>query len=189
MTVTGGGLSPGASKWISCKPGFFLHVHVLARLFRRLLLEGLMALHRAGELTFFRDHAGLADASAFAKWLAPFRKTDWVVIVPKTRLRRDAKPPFGVPEAVLAYLSRCTHRVAIANHRLVSADGDTVAFLWKDYRIKRDDRQKVMRLETGEFIRRFVMHVLPDGFHRIRHAGFLAGSGREENVARIRALL
>ncbi|MEL6295062.1 MAG: IS91 family transposase [Pseudomonadota bacterium] len=179
MIVPGGGLSPDGTRWVACKPGFFLHVRVLSRLFRRLFLEGLMALHHTGQLRFFGDLAALADASALAKWLSPFRKTDWVVY---------AKPPFGGPEAVLAYLSRYTHRVAISNHRLVSADADTMAFKWKDYRIKRGDRMKTMRLPTFEFIRRFLMHVLPDRFHRIRHYGFLAGSGRKEKVAWIRAL-
>ncbi|SEW04982.1 Transposase zinc-binding domain-containing protein [Aliiroseovarius sediminilitoris] len=180
MIVPGGGLTSDGNRWNACKPGFFLHVRVLSRLLRRLFLEGLMALHRVGQLRFFGDLAGLADASAFARWLAPLRKIDWVVY---------AKPPFGGPEAVLAYLSRYTHRVAISNHRLVSADADTVAFRWKDYRTKRGDRMKVMRLPTFEFIRRFLMHVLPDRFHRIRHYGYLAGSGRKEKVAQIRSLL
>jgi len=180
MIVPGGGLSPDGTRWIGCKPGFFLHVRVLSRLFRRLFLEGLADLHHAGQLRFFGDLTGLADASAFAEWLKPLRKTEWVVY---------AEPPFGGPEAVLAYLSRYTHRVAISNHRLVSTDAGTVAFKWKDYRIKRGDRMKVMRLPTFEFIRRFLMHVLPDRFHRIRHYGFLAGAGRKEKVARIRALL
>ena len=180
MIVPGGGLLPDGTKWVACKPGFFLHVRVLARLFRRLFIEGLLALHQAGELAFFGDREGLADTAAFTKWLAPFRKSDWVVY---------AKPPFGGPEAVLTYLSRYTHRVAISNHRLVSADANTVAFRWKDYRIKRGDRQKVMRLETGEFIRRFLIHVLPDGFHRIRHYGLLASAARKANIARIRDLL
>ncbi|WP_264214076.1 IS91 family transposase [Leisingera thetidis] len=180
MIVPGGGLSPDGTRWVACKPGFFLHVRVLSRLFRRLFLDGLMALHGAGHLRLFGDLVGLADAPAFAEWSAPLRKIDWVVY---------AKPPFGGPEAVLAYLSRYTHRVAISNHRLVSADADTVAFRWKDYRIKRGDRMKVMRLATDEFIRRFLIHVLPDRFHRIRHYGFLAGSGRKEKVARVRAVL
>ena len=145
-------------------------MRVLSRLFRRLFLEGLRALHRAGALVFFGDLAGLADAGAFAAWLAPFRKSEWVVY---------AKPPFGGPEAVLAYLSRYTHRVAISNARLVSADAETVAFRWKDYRIKSGDRQKVMRLATDEFIRRFLIHVLPDGFHRIRHYGLLASTAAQ----------
>ncbi|MEM8761669.1 MAG: IS91 family transposase [Pseudomonadota bacterium] len=180
MIVPGGGLSPDGKRWIPCRPGFFLPVRVLARLFRRLFIEGLIALHGAGKLAFFGDLAGLADAHAFAAWLAPFRKIDWVVY---------AKPPFGGPEAVLAYLSRYTHRVAISNSRLVSAEAGTVAFRWKDYRIKRGDRMKVMRLTTDEFIRRFLVHVLPDGFHRIRHYGLLAGATRKETLARIRTLL
>ena len=180
MIVPGGGLSPDGSSWIACKPGFFLHVQVLSRLFRRLFLEGLLDLHRSGHLMFFGDQAGLAEIGAFAAWLAPFRKSEWVVY---------AKPPFGGPEAVLAYLSRYTHRVAISNSRLVSADAGTVAFQWKDYRIKQGDRQKVMRLTTGEFIRRFLIHVLPDGFHRIRHYGLLASAARKSNIAKIRTLL
>ena len=180
MIVPGGGLSPDRTRWVACKPGFFLHVRVLARLFRRLFIEGLLALHRAGELAFFGDLAGLANTAAFTKWLAPFRKSEWVVY---------AKPPFGGPEAVLAYLSRYTHRVAISNHRLISADADTVTFQWKDYRIKRGDRQKIMRLTTPEFIRRFLIHILPDGFHRIRHYGLLASATRKTNIARIRDLL
>jgi hypothetical protein len=126
-------------------------------------------LHRAGELAFFGDLVNLADPASFTTWLAPFRKSEWVVY---------AKPPFGGPEAVLAYLSRYTHRVAISNNRLVSAEAGTVAFRWKDYRIKQGDRQKVMRLAADEFIRRFLIHVLPDGFHRIRHYGLLASAFR-----------
>jgi hypothetical protein len=180
MIVPGGGLSHDGTRWIACKPGFFLHVRVLSRLFRRLFIEGLLALHRAGELAVFGDLAGLVDAGAFSAWLAPFRKSEWVVY---------AKPPFGGPEAVLAYLSRYTHRVAISNSRLVSADAETVAFRWKNYRIKTGDRQKVMRLSTPDFIRRFLIHVLPEGFHRIRHYGLLASSARKTNIRRIRALL
>jgi len=180
MIVPGGGLSSDGTRWVACKPGFFLHVRVLSRLFRRLFLDGLLALHRAGELAFYGDLERLAHADAFAAWLKPFRKSEWVVY---------AKPPFGGPEAVLAYLSRYTHRVAISNHRLISADAETVAFRWKDYRIKSGDRQKVMRLATTEFIRRFLMHVLPDGFHRIRHYGLLAGATRKATITRIRDLL
>ncbi|KMK65267.1 IS91 family transposase [Puniceibacterium sp. IMCC21224] len=194
MIVPGGGLSPDSAKWVACKPGFFLHVRVLSRLFRRLFLDGLMELHRTGQLAFFGDLEGLAAADAFKAWLAPFRKAEWVVY---------AKPPFGGPEAVLAYLSRYTHRVAISNARLVSADAQTVAFSWKDYRIKSGaplpgsglrstttrGRQKVMRLATPEFIRRFLIHVLPEGFHRIRHYGLLASSTRKDNITKIRALL
>ena len=179
MIVPGGGLSPDGAVWVACRPGFFLHVRVLSRLFRRLFLEGLMAMHRAGELAFFGDLERLAEADAFATWLAPFRKSEWVVY---------AKPPFGGPDAVLAYLSRYTHRVAISNARLVSADAQTVAFRWKDYRIKSGDRQKVMLLATPEFIRRFLIHVLPDGFHRIRHYGLLASAtpqGQHQNDPRL----
>ncbi len=180
MIVPGGGLSPDGTNWVTCRPGFFLHVRVLSRLFRRLFLEGLMDLHRTGELAFFGDLEQLAEPDAFASWLAPFRKSEWVVY---------AKPPFGGPEAVLAYLSRYTHRIAISNARLVSADAQIVAFRWKDYRIKSGDRQKVMRLATPEFIRRFLIHVLPDGFHRIRHYGLLASATRKVNITKIRALL
>ena len=169
MIVPGGGLSPDGTKWVASKPGFFLHVRVLSRLFRRLFLDGLVALHQAGDLAFYGDLERLALTDAFTTWLTPFRKSEWVVY---------SKPPFGGPEAVLAYLSRYTHRVAISNHRLVSADADTVAFRWKDYRVKNGDRQKIMRLATPEFIRRFLIHVLPDGFHRIRHYGLLASSAR-----------
>jgi hypothetical protein len=180
IIVPGGGLSPDGTRWIACRPGFFLPVKVLSRLFRRLFVGGLMALHQSGDLAFFGDLAGLAETDAFAAWLAPLRKSEWVVY---------AKPPFGGPEAVLAYLSRYTHRVAISNSRLISADAETVTFRWKDYRIKTADRQKVMRLTTDEFIRRFLIHVLPDGFHRIRHYGLLASAGRKANVAKIRTLL
>ena len=137
-------------------------------------------MHRAGELAFFGDLPGLSDADAFAAYLAPLRKTEWVVY---------AKPPFGGPEAVLAYLSRYTHRVAISNSRLISADAETVTFQWKDYRIKNGDRRSVMRLATDEFIRRFLIHALPDGFHRIRHYGLLASATRKANITNIRTLL
>ncbi|MEO1221998.1 MAG: IS91 family transposase [Pseudomonadota bacterium] len=180
MIVPGGGLSLDGTKWVACKPGFFLHVRVLARMFRRVFLDGLIELHRAGQLTFYRDLTHLAPLDAFAKWLIPFRRSEWFVY---------AKAPFAGPKQVLAYLSGYTHRVAISNHRLISADAETVAFQWKDYRIKRADRQKVMRLPTPEFIRRFLMHVLPDGFHRIRHYGLLASSARKTNITKIRALL
>ncbi|WP_300064779.1 IS91 family transposase [uncultured Roseobacter sp.] len=180
VIVPGGGLSPDGTRWICCRPEFFLPVKVLSRLFRRLFLEGLMRLHQTGKLRFFGDLGGLAEPDVFATHLAALRKTDWVVY---------AKPPFGGSEAVLAYLSRYTHRVAISNHRLVSADEGTVAFRWKDYRIKRGDRMKVMRLPTDEFIRRFLIHVLPPGFHRIRHAGFLANGIRRDRIEKIRRLL
>jgi hypothetical protein len=180
VIVPGGGLSPDGTRWIACRPGFFLPVKVLSRLFRRLFLEGLARLHRAGKLAFFGNLSELANPVTFEAHLVPLRKTNWVVY---------AKPPFGGPEAVLAYLSRYTHRVAISNHRLISADADAVAFLWKDYRIKRGDRMKVMRLPTDEFIRRFLIHVLPPGFHRIRHAGFLANGTRRDRITKIRRLL
>jgi len=180
MIVPGGGLSKDGNRWISCKPGFFLHVRVLSRLFRRLFLEGLLALHRAEELAFFGDQIGLSQPQAFAAYLAPLRKKEWVVY---------AKPPFGGPEAVLAYLSRYTHRVAISNSRLISADANTVAFRWKDYRIKNGERRSIMRLSTSEFIRRFLIHVLPDRFHRIRHYGLLASAQRKANIAKVRILL
>ncbi|MGI9364669.1 MAG: IS91 family transposase [Rhizobiaceae bacterium] len=179
VIVPGGGLT-NDGRWISCRPGFFLPVKVLSRLFRRLFLDELGRLHKAKKLKFFGNLSRLADPDIFAAYLAPLRKTNWVVY---------AKPPFGGPKAVLAYLSRYTHRVAISNHRLVSADPDTVGFKWKDYRIKHGDRMKVMRLPTYEFIRRFLIHVLPSGFHRIRHTGFLANGIRRDRIKTIRCLL
>ncbi len=180
IIAPGGGLSEDGERWIACRPGFFLPVRVLSRLFRRLFLAGLHAAHRAGRLRFSGDHAGLADPVAFAAFNAPLRKAEWVVY---------AKAPFGGPQAVLAYLSRYTHRVAIANSRLVAANAETVTFRWKNYRTKARDRQKVMRLETGEFIRRFLIHVLPPGFHRIRHYGLFANAARVRNIETIRRLL
>ena len=180
MIVPGGGLSPDGKEWISCRPGFFLAVRVLSRLFRRLVLEKLMAAHEAGKLRFFNDHAALAHRAAFKRTLEPLRKAEWVVY---------AKQPFAGPEAVLAYLSRYTHRVAISNSRLIRLDHNGVTFRWKDYRAKGRDRQKVMTLPAHEFIRRFLMHVLPKGFHRIRHYGFLANGNRAANLARARSLL
>ena len=180
VIVPGGGLSQNGGRWINCRPGFFLSVKILSRLFRRLFLEGLAKLHQTGKLQFFDDLAKLADPDTFAAHLAPLRKTNWVVY---------AKPPFGGPEAVLAYLSRYTHRVAISNHRLISADAGTMLFRWKDYRIKKGDRMNVMRLTTDEFIRRFLIHVLPAGFHRIRHAGFLANGVRRDRIRKIRRFL
>jgi len=155
-------------------------VRVLSKLFRRLFLERLAAAHDAGRLRFFGDHAHLADAKAFARYLAPLRKLKWVVY---------AKPPFAGPEAVLAYLSRYTHRVAISNSRLIALDDKGVTFKWKDYRAKGRYRQKTMTLTTDQFIRRFLCHVLPKGFHRIRHYGLLANGGRAANLARARQLL
>lgn len=180
MIVPGGGISQNGTRWMACKPGFFMPVRVLSRLFRRLFVDGLLALHKKGRLIFFGDLAGLKQEKAFAAWLAPLRKCEWVVY---------AKPPFGGPEAVLRYLSGYTHRVAISNARLVSADANSVQFRWKDYRVKTGDRYKIMRLATPEFIRRFLIHVLPAGFHRIRHYGFLASANRKARIAQIRTLL
>ncbi len=180
MIVPGGGISLDGKRWVACRPGFFLPVRVLSRLFRRLFLTMLRAAHEAGRLRFFGDHDALADAQAFAAYLAPLRRTEWVVY---------AKRPFGGPQAVLAYLSRYTHRVAIANSRLIACDRTGVTFRWKDYRADGRDRQKIMTLATGEFIRRFLIHVLPQGFHRIRHYGLLASGTRDDNIARARELL
>jgi hypothetical protein len=178
--VPGGGLAVDADRWVSCKPGFFLSVRVLSRLFRRLFLEALLRAHHDGQLHFFGEHAELADPAAFAQWLAPLRKVEWVVY---------AKRPFAGPQAVLAYLSRYTHRVAIANSRLIAFDERGVTFHWKDYRDKSRTRYKTMTLATAEFMRRFLLHVLPRGFHRIRHYGLLANAGRKENLAVARQLL
>jgi hypothetical protein len=180
MVVPGGGISLDGTRWISCRPGFFLPVRVLSRLFRRLFIEKLLAAHTAGRLKFFGAHAALADAQAFTAYLAPSRKAEWVVY---------AKKPFGGPQAVLAYLSRYTHRVAIANSRLIACDRNGVTFRWKDYRREGRERFKTMTLATSEFIRRFLIHVLPPGFHRIRHYGLFAGGARIDNVARARELL
>ena len=178
--VPGGGISLDGSRWVSCRPGFFLPVRVLSRLFRRLFLEKLAAAHGAGHLQFFGAHVNLANHSAFAAYLAPLRKTDWVVY---------AKRPFAGPEAVLAYLSRYTHRVAIANSRLIALDDQGVTFRWKDYRAKGRERWKIMTLAPSEFIRRFLLHVLPQGLHRIRHYGLFANGARRDNLARARQLL
>ena len=180
MIVPGGGLSDDGSKWVSCRPEFFLPVRVLSRLFRRIVVEMLAAAHEAGKLTFFGAHAGLVDKDAFAAFLAPLKRCEWVVY---------AKQPFAGPEAVLAYLSLYTHRVAISNRRLVSADAGTVTFNYKDYRADGAARFKTMTVATGEFFRRFLIHVLPKGFHRIRHYGLLANGNRTENVAKARELL
>ena len=178
--VPGGGIAPGNDSWISCRPGVFLPVRVLSRLFRRLFLERLVAAYEADRLRFFGEHAGLSDQSAFAAYLTPLRKIEWVVY---------AKRPFAGPDAVLAYLSRYTHRVAISNSRLIRFDRNGVTFRWKDYRAKGRDRQKVMTLAPGEFIRRFLLYVLPTGFHRIRHYGLFANGGRAEHLALARHLL
>jgi hypothetical protein len=178
--VPGGGLSPDGTRWVACRHGFFLPVRVLSRLFRRRFLEELEKLHRAGQLRFFGEHAALADPAAFEAWLAPLRRCEWVVY---------AKRPFAGPAAVLRYLSRYTHRVAISNRRLVACDEHGVSFRWKDYRDKGGARYKTMTLSSAEFMRRFLLHVLPAGFHRIRHYGLVANAGRRQNLARARALL
>src|ERR1700748_3138913 len=180
IIVPGGGVSPDGERWIACRLGFFLPVPVLSRLFRRLFLEGLNAAHQAGRLQFFADQAALAQPAAFQTFLATLRKVEWVVY---------AKRPFGGPDAVLAYLSRYTHRTAIANSRLVAFAGERGTFKWKDYRAKGDARYKLMTLDADEFIRRFLIHVLPDGFHRIRHYGLFANGGRADNIAQARQLL
>jgi Putative transposase/Transposase zinc-binding domain len=180
MIAPGGGISPDGARWIACRRGFFLPVLVLSALFRRLMLEKLGAAHKAGKLRFFGEHAHLADADAFAAFMAPLRRTDWFVY---------SKRPFSGPEAVLAYLARYTHRVAISNRRLIAADARGVTFTFKDYRIEGPGRYKRMTLETGEFIRRFLIHVLPKGFHRIRHYGLLASGARAENLATMRILI
>ena len=178
--VPGGGLSADAKRWVACRPGFFLPVRVLSRLFRRRFLEELAKAHHAGQLQFFGEQAELADATRFADWLAPLREVEWVVY---------AKRPFAGPAAVLAYLSRYTHRVAISNQRLLALDERGVSFRWKDYRAKGKTRYKTMTLSAAEFMRRFLLHVLPYGFHRIRHYGLIANAGRRNNLARARELL
>ena len=178
--VPGGGLSADGERWVACKPGFFLPVRVLSRLFRRRFLEEFDRAHRAGQLQFFGEDASLADAGSFAAWLTPLRESEWVVY---------AKRPFAGPAAVLAYLSRYTHRVAISNQRLVAFDDQGVSFRWKDYRLKGHTRIKTMTLSADEFMRRFLLHVLPGGLHRIRHYGLIANTERRDNLARARELL
>jgi hypothetical protein len=180
MIVPGGGISLEGERWVACRPNFFLPVRVLSRLFRRRILERLDAAHRAGQLQFFGKHVALTNAGAFAAYLAPLRNCEWVVY---------SKRPFGGPEEVLRYLARYTHRVAISNRRLVALDDNSVTFKWKDYRIEGHERYKSMTLDTHEFIRRFLMHVLPSGFHRIRYYGLLASSVRADNIARAREML
>lgn len=180
MIVPGGGIAPDDRRWISSRPAFLLPVRVLGALFRRLFLSRLLQLHDTGRLAFFGKLAGLADRRAFLRQLSPVRKKRWVVY---------AKPPFAGPEAVLAYLSRYTHRVAISNSRLIAFDGANVTFHYKDYRRNGADRQQVMTLSADEFIRRFLLHVLPKGFHRIRHYGLLAGTTRKDNIVLARKLL
>jgi hypothetical protein len=182
--VPGGGLAPDGKCWVACRPGFFLSVRVLSRLFRRRFLEELLRMQQAGKLQFFGGHEALADVRAFKAWLAPLRKCEWVVY---------AKRPFAGPQAVLAYLSRYTHRVAISNSRLLAMDERGVTFRWKDYRVKDGakgkTRHKTMTLGADEFMRRFLLHVLPGGFHRIRHYGLLANGSRKANLVLARTLL
>jgi hypothetical protein len=178
--VPGGGLSLDGERWVACRPGFFLPVRVLSRLFRRVVLEQLSDAHRVGKLQFFGDHQALAEAKTFADWLKPLHHCEWVVY---------AKRPFAGPDAVLAYLSRYTHRIAIANSRLIALDEQGITFEWKDYRAKERCRHKTMTLAAYEFIRRFLLHVLPAGFHRIRHYGLIANTTRTDNLTRARELL
>jgi len=180
MIVPGGGFAADGKKWVACKPNFFLPVFVLSKLFRRLMLEKLTAAHAAGKLAFFGPHAHLKAAPAFAKFIAALRRKRWFVY---------AKEPFAGPKAVLAYLSRYTHRVAISNSRLIKADASGVTFRVKNYRVDGDARYTTMTLAPAEFIRRVLLHVLPKGFHRIRHTGFLASSAKAENIAKARELL
>jgi len=176
--VPGGGPSLDGTRWVACRPGFFLPVRMLSRLFRRLFLQALQEAFDAGKLRFFSNLTGLAEPMAFTTRLDQLRQVEWVVY---------AKPPFGGPEQVLAYLGRYTHRVAIANSRLISLSEGKVCFTWKDYR--QDGKSKLMTLDANEFIRRFLLHSLPDGFHRIRYYGFLANGGRSDNIALCRCLL
>jgi Putative transposase len=178
--VPGGGLSSDGTRWIACRPGFFLPVRVLSRLFRRLMLQRLFKAHTKDALHFFGNHVALHDIDAFRAFLKPLHRAEWVVY---------AKPPFAGPDQVLSYLARYTHRVAIANSRLVAFDGARVSFKYKDYRANGEARRKLMTLGAGEFIRRFLLHVLPDGFHRIRHYGFLANGVRVASIAKALAAL
>ena len=180
MIVPGGGISLDGKRWIDCRPRFLLPVPVLSLRFQRQFLKQLVAAQKAGRLKFFGEHARLAEPGAFRAYLAPLRKIKWQVY---------AKPSFGGPEAVLSYLSRYTHRVAISNSRLISLDDKGVTFKWKDYRSKVRNPWTTMTLPPGEFIRRFLIHVLPSRFHRIRHYGLFANGGRAENLARARELL
>ena len=180
MIVPGGGISLDGSRWVPCRPRCFLPVRVFSKLFRGLMLAKLLAAHQAGQLQFFNQYAHLAERKAFARYLAPLRGRKWYVY---------SKRPFGGPEAVLAYLSRYTHRVAISNRRLIALDENGVTFKYKDYSADGRVRYKRMTLATSEFIRRFLIHVLPKGFHRIRYYGLLAKSSCAENLARARELL
>lgn len=178
--VPGGGLSLDGQHWVSCRPGFFLSVRVLSRLFRRRFLEQLFRAYQAGQLHFFGHLQELKEYKQFERWLQPARQQDWVVY---------AKQPFAGPKAVLSYLSRYTHRVAIANSRLISMNKKRVTFQWKDYRLKGQPCYKTMTLNADEFIRRFLLHVLPSGFHRIRHYGMVSNAQRKDFFPRVRELL
>jgi len=180
MIVPGGGFSLDKARWVASRSSFLVHVNVLARLFRGKMLAMLMDAHDSGQLNFFNTHAGLAEKRTFKHFIAALRRIHWVV---------HCKAPFAGPEQVLRYLSRYTHRVAISNRRLVAAGNTSIAFRWKDYRISGPGRWKTMRPHPHEFIRRFLMHVLPKGFHRIRHYGLFANANRAENIATARALL
>jgi hypothetical protein len=180
MIVPGGGISPDGMRWVASRAAFLLPVRVLGKLFRRLFLTRLIELHHAGGLAFFGALADLTDRHRFLRHLAPVRKKRWVVY---------AKPPFAGPQAVLTYLARYTHRVAISNRRLIAFDEAGVTFRYKDYRRNGPERQQVMTLGTHEFMRRFLLHVLPRGFHRIRHYGLLASTTRKANISRARELL
>ena len=180
MIVPGGGISLDGRCWVRCKPGFLLPARVLSRLFRRLFLAALADAHAAGRLAFFGEIEGLCRREAFAAHLAPLKKKDWFVY---------AKAPFAGPEAVLAYLARYTHRVAISNSRLVALDERGVTFRYKDYRRNGQARYRTMTLSADEFIRRFLLHVLPKGFHRIRHYGLLASAGCKANIAHAKELM
>jgi hypothetical protein len=178
--VPGGGFSADGQQWIACRKGFFLPVRVLSRLFRRLFLEKLQHVYRSGELKFFGHQSNLNNSNDFTKSLKPLHRQEWVVY---------AKRPFAGPKSVLAYLSRYTHRVAIANSRLIKLDHSDVTFKWKDYREKAQHQAKTMTLSTDEFIRRFLLHVLPKGLHRIRYYGFFANALRKEHLSKAQALL
>jgi hypothetical protein len=180
MIVPGGGISLDGERWVSARPAFLLPVRVLGALFRRLFVTRLLTLYDDGRLGFFGSMSHLAERRAFLRHLSPVRKKRWVVY---------AKPPFAGPEAVLAYLSRYTHRVAISNSRLLRFDDTGVTFRFKDYRRNGRARQQVMTLGADEFIRRFLLHDLPKGFHRIRHYGLLASGTRKDNLERARQLL
>jgi hypothetical protein len=180
MIVPGGGLSLDGARWVAARSNFLAHVNVLARLFRGKMLAMLLHAHDAGQLKFFNTHTGLTDKRTFKRFISPLRRIKWVVY---------CKAPFAGPKQVLRYLSRYTHRVAISNRRLIAADDTGITFRWKDYRIDGPGRWKTMRLHPHEFIRRFLLHVLPKGFHRIRHYGLFASTTRAESIAKARVLL